>query len=200
MHIDNQNGWWIAMIAAVFGIPVVGILGSVFSAWLQYRYRRAALDTLKSYAANGREPPEALIKALTPGPRTVHGRGDWDWDWDWGHEPDDEPRADRGDDDAQDRAEGRRQRFAERVDAKVQRRMWKEARWRHRHSAGVAWQKAIFWATLGLGFWLAGTNTDRHDLASTLVIISYILGAVAAGAVLSAILTTVERLNGRRPD
>src|SRR5689334_22340825 len=61
-----NTGWFLAF-AIVVGIPLAGILSGTFTAWLKYRYRRAALDTLKSYAASGKEPPEALIRALTPG-------------------------------------------------------------------------------------------------------------------------------------
>lgn len=66
-----EKYWWLMF-------PLAGFAFGGFGMWLNYRRSRDALDLIKTYAAQGKEPPEALLRA-------VRG-GDWE-DWNTGWEP-----------------------------------------------------------------------------------------------------------------
>ena len=55
---------WLIIILAVFAIPLVQALLDPWRRFLLYRERRAAIDALKVYAAQGREPPAEVLAAL----------------------------------------------------------------------------------------------------------------------------------------
>jgi hypothetical protein len=172
---------WIFATLVVVGIPIAGILSGTIATWLKYRYRRAALETLKAYAANGREPPEVLIKTLTYPSAADHER---DWG---GHDAEPPETANRtADPDREARRAARRAR--------------KDWKWTYPRTAERAWREAIWWATLAGGFWAAATYVASPTAHGPLLIISYILAAVAVGSVLSAILTSIVRANDRRTD
>ena len=52
-----RDYWWLIF-------PLGWMLGSVFTAWLNYRRQRDAINLIKSYAESGREPPAELLKVL----------------------------------------------------------------------------------------------------------------------------------------
>jgi hypothetical protein len=154
-------------------------LGFSLQGWLRYRYMRAALDTLKTYAANGRDPPEALVKALTEShwpPNTASGG----WGWGPGPNGDDEPYA---------------------QDTRSARAAYR-ARWRHRrhNSALYAWRQAIFWAALTAGFWFAAEYVQGGDAHNSLTIVAIITGAITVAALLGALMTTIVRASGNPTD
>ena len=177
-----MNFGWLFVFCLVVGIPIAGILSGVFGTWLRYRYRRAALETLKTYAASGKDPPEAVIKALTES--TNPHRQDWsghDWAREW---------------------EGKRNRANpdETAGTNGDRREWRAWRYRRRHSAVHAWKQASFWVALTLGFWLSAEYVAGGDTQRSLTIVAIILGAVAVASTLGAIVTTVARANDRNAD
>jgi hypothetical protein len=49
--------WWLIF-------PLAGFAFAGFNQWLLYRRSRAALEVLKTYAAQGKEPPPELMRAL----------------------------------------------------------------------------------------------------------------------------------------
>ena len=53
-----EGHWWLLVILASFTIPLAGIAMGAWSSWLYFRNRRAAMETLREYAAQGREPAE----------------------------------------------------------------------------------------------------------------------------------------------
>jgi len=53
-----QQYWWLLF-------PIMGFAFGGFGMWLNYRRSRDALDLIKTYAAQGKEPPEALIRAVS---------------------------------------------------------------------------------------------------------------------------------------
>jgi hypothetical protein len=61
-----EDHWWLILILAVFAVPIVQAIFAPWGRYLQYRERRAAIDALKVYAAQGREPPPEVIDALAP--------------------------------------------------------------------------------------------------------------------------------------
>jgi len=52
-----RSYWWLIF-------PVGYFLYSAFQSWLNYRRHRDTLDLIKSYAAQGREPPADLLAEL----------------------------------------------------------------------------------------------------------------------------------------
>lgn len=49
--------WW--LIFPLFGFAYAG-----WDSWLKYRRQQAAIELMKTYAANGAEPPAQLLEAL----------------------------------------------------------------------------------------------------------------------------------------
>jgi hypothetical protein len=164
-----QGHWWLLIILASFTIPLAGIAMGAWSTWLYFRNRRAAMDTLREYAAQGREPPKEVVDALTGGFRGH--------DWYGDEAPDYGDRASR----YADRAARRAERFAARAE-----------RWRYREPLR-RWHWAILWGALAFGLYYAsghmhdGGGSDRYLTAAIIV------GAIAAAALLSAILSTIFR-------
>jgi len=68
--------WWLLF-------PLVGMAYGAFGMWLNYRRTYQAMEVLKAYAVNGREPPAEIIAAL-----------DTSWS-DWRGAP--SPKSDRTD-------------------------------------------------------------------------------------------------------
>jgi hypothetical protein len=59
-----ETHWWLIVILAVFAVPIVQALFEPWRRFLQYRERRAAIEALKVYATQGREPPPEVLDAL----------------------------------------------------------------------------------------------------------------------------------------
>src|SRR5690349_17227462 len=59
-----ETHWWLIIILAVFAAPLVQALFGPWRRYLQYRERRDAIEALKTYAAQGREPPAEVLAAL----------------------------------------------------------------------------------------------------------------------------------------
>jgi hypothetical protein len=61
-----EDHWWLIVILAVFAAPIVQAVLAPWGRFLQYRERRAAIEALKVYAAQGKEPPPEVLDALSP--------------------------------------------------------------------------------------------------------------------------------------
>jgi hypothetical protein len=59
-----EDHWWLIVILAVFAVPIVQALLEPWRRYLQYRERRDAIEALKVYAAQKREPPPEVLDAL----------------------------------------------------------------------------------------------------------------------------------------
>ncbi len=164
-----ESHWWLLIVLASFTIPIAGICMGAFTTWLYFRHRRAAMETLKEFAAQGREPPKEVVEALTGGAHR--------FDWYAGRYSEDPDRATW----YADRAERRAARFAARAD-----------RWRAREPLR-RWNWAILWGALAFGLYYASGHV--HDPASgdRFMIAAVIVGALAAAAMLSAVLATIFR-------
>jgi hypothetical protein len=55
---------WLIIILAVLGVPLVQALLDPWRRFLAYRERRDAIEALKVYAAQGRDPPAEVLAAL----------------------------------------------------------------------------------------------------------------------------------------
>ena len=178
----EMNIGWAFAFALVIGIPIAGIISGIVASWLKYRYRRAALETLKAYAANGRDPPEGLIAALAP-----HYPPGWGFNSKGSpmHGPFDDEISPEDEDDL---AEFRRGK--DRFIARARRR-------HYRRSPIRAWRQAIFWGAMTTGFWLAADYIATGDAHDSLTIVAIIMGALTVASTLGAILTTVAHANDR---
>ncbi len=67
MHSFWADHWWLLIPLRAFSIPLAGIAMGAFATWLHHQSRNRALDALKIYAKQGREPPEALLHVLGDG-------------------------------------------------------------------------------------------------------------------------------------
>ncbi|WP_332660550.1 hypothetical protein [Brevundimonas sp.] len=63
-----RSYWWLLF-------PLAWFVFGGFSSFLNYRRQKDTLDLIKTYAARGQEPPEALLKVLD---RPIDGSGMWD--------------------------------------------------------------------------------------------------------------------------
>lgn len=63
-----RSYWWLLF-------PLAWFVFGGFSSFLNYRRQKDTLDLIKTYAAKGQEPPEALLKVLE---RPIDGSGMWD--------------------------------------------------------------------------------------------------------------------------
>jgi hypothetical protein len=59
-----EEHWWLIIILAVFATPIVQALFEPWRRYLLYRERRDAIEALKTYASQGREPPAEVLDAL----------------------------------------------------------------------------------------------------------------------------------------
>src|ERR1700735_15068 len=66
--------WWLLIPLGAFTIPLAGIAMGAFATWQHYQSRNRALEALKVYAQQGKEPPPELLRAVG---------GDQDWKWEW---------------------------------------------------------------------------------------------------------------------
>ncbi|HEY1751611.1 MAG TPA: hypothetical protein VGG29_10120 [Caulobacteraceae bacterium] len=162
---------WLIIILAIFAIPLVQALLDPWRRFLLYRERRDAIEALKIYAAQGREPPADVLAALggrkwaRRALRAAAGRG---------------PGAGPGIDidfggDGVDRLD----------------------RWIDLHRSREPfrrWNGAIFaWAIAG-GFAYASQHV--HQYADTYLVIAAIAGALAVAATLTALMATFWRGRG----
>ena len=154
---------WLIVILAVFAVPLVQALLDPWRRFLLYRERRAALETLKVYAAQGRDPPPEVLAAL--------GNRRWGRRW------------------ARDAAAGAAgagvnvEFGADRLERWIEFGRSREPFRR--------WNGAIFaWAIAG-GFAFASQHV--HQYADTYFVIAAIAAALAVAATLSALIVTIWR-------
>jgi hypothetical protein len=172
MDLFWQQHWWLILILAVLAVPIVQAIFAPWGRYLQYRERRAAIDALKVYAAQGREPPPDVIDALAP--RRWRRRAA-------------RAAADMGGI-AMGAAMGGVGAAAD-LDS-WQTRRWD--RWRRREPLR-RWNAAIFAAAITAGFAFAWQSM-HHDNELFLVV-AIIAGALTVAAVLSALVATFWRID-----
>jgi hypothetical protein len=64
VNFDWDRHWWLIIILAAFAVPIVQAIFEPWNRYLRYRRQRDAMETLRVYAAQGREPPPAVLAAL----------------------------------------------------------------------------------------------------------------------------------------
>lgn len=183
-----RDSWWIIIPLAAFTIPLAGILLGAFNNWLWFRQRREALEIIRTYAAQGKDPPPDLLAALSPrrygpgayapGSTGLGGAADAS-----GGPPPDPAAAFVG-----AKFEARAARRA----ARAERHAWRIER-RLAMAPVRRWNQAIFTGALAIGFYVAAQYTHSPDTAGRFQIGAIILGALSAASLLSAIVTMVIR-------
>jgi hypothetical protein len=128
-----EDHWWLIIILAVFAAPIVQALLAPWGRYLQYRERRDAIEALKVYAAQGREPPPEVLDALAA--------RRWGW------------RARTG------RATG--EGLAARASAGVDQWERRAERWRRREPLR-RWNGAIFAGAITVGFAYAWQHVHQN--------------------------------------
>lgn len=163
--------WWLIIVLLAMLFPLSGM---VMAAWMQqayFKHRREALETLKIYANQGKEPPPEVVDALA-------GWGGRRWRRQW---RDASAASGTTTSTQSDWYEARAARFAASA-----------ARWRAREPFR-RWHNAIFMSALTAGLYFGARQIHDAVIADRFMVATIIVGALAAGSVLSALLVTVFR-------
>lgn len=180
IEIFQANPWLLIVLAAI-SVPIFGIVLGGWAAFLDYRQKKAALDALQAFAAQGRDPPPELLRAVGGGWKNSHR------DW--------HARAEfRAGDEGGNDGEGGDVREEVRGSAREARAEWRAGvrRWR-RNEPLRTWRRAFTWAALAGGSYAAHLLSAQQDTQRGFLIAAVILGAIAAATFISAILTTIFR-------
>ncbi|HEY3797761.1 MAG TPA: hypothetical protein VGL58_05360 [Caulobacteraceae bacterium] len=62
-----EQHWWLIIILAPFAVAAIQALFAPWRRYLTYRERRDAIEALKVYATQGKEPPPDVVAALRGG-------------------------------------------------------------------------------------------------------------------------------------
>ena len=160
-----ETHWWLIVILAVFAAPIVQALFSPWRRYLQYRERRDAIEALKAYATQGRDPPPEVLDALSS-----NGWVRW------------RRRAGQAGAAAADVAQA----------AGADRFSYRMERWRRREPLR-RWNGAIFAGAITVGF--AYVYQHVHEGADVYLVITVIAAAMTVAAVLSALMATFWRID-----
>jgi hypothetical protein len=168
--------WWLIIVLAAFAVPIVGTVLSPINEYMRYRRRRDAMEVLKVYAQQGKEPPREVLDAINPG-----GWGSYRWGPPTGNAatgPDMDGATDR----MSRRDERRAERWARRAE-----------RWERRQPL-ARWNGAIFMGALATGFGLASQYAPESS-ENVFLLVAIITGTLAAAAILSALLATFLKVD-----
>jgi hypothetical protein len=160
-----ETHWWLIIVLAVFAVPVLQAIFEPWRRYLTYRERRDAIETLKVYAAQNKEPPPDVLAALGG------GRG-------WRR---------RMREAAATTASAAAGAGAAWEDAWWARR---SGGWRTR-VAVARWNWAIFAGAICAGFAYASQHV--HSGGDTYMVVAIIAGALTIAGVVSALLATFLR-------
>src|SRR5271156_1110392 len=64
MAFDWDKHLWLIVILAALAVPFVQALFAPWNRYLRYRHQRNAIEALKVYAAQGKEPPPEVLAAV----------------------------------------------------------------------------------------------------------------------------------------
>jgi hypothetical protein len=175
-NFNWDKDWWVIIILAILAGPLIQALFAPWRQYLRYRRQKDAIEALKVYAQQNREPPPEVLDAL---------RGRWLWR-SAGATARQAARA------ATATAAAATSRAGDRWDQR-----WD--RWERRleiRMAGEPWRRwnwAIFAGAVTVGFGFAWRYAHANN--DTFLIVAIIAGALTIAGVLSAIAATFWRIN-----
>jgi Flp pilus assembly protein TadB len=70
MREDPLQFWWLIF-------PLIGFGFAFWAIWLNHQRQKAAIDLLRTYASQGKDPPPELVKALHSGDDWNRPYRDW---------------------------------------------------------------------------------------------------------------------------
>jgi hypothetical protein len=170
-----EDHWWLILLLAVLAVPIVQAIFAPWGRYLQYRERRAAIDTLKVYATQGREPPPEVIDALAPRGWRRRARN---------------AQAAQAAGAGFGAAVGAAGAAVGRAGAAVDPDRW-YGRWR-RGEPVRRWNGAIFAGAITAGFAYAYHVQPHNDV---FLVVAVIAGAMTVAAVASALIATFWRID-----
>lgn len=165
--------WWLIIILAVFAMPIISIMLRPIDEYLRYRRRRDAMEVLKVYAQQGKEPPPEVLDAIRP--------SGWSRSWHTNTATVEDMDAAP----AENRREARRDARWARQEAR-----WAERaeRWERRRPL-QRWNGAIFTGGLTAGFGIAAQYAEEGS-QNVFLMVAIITGALFAASLVSALLAT----------
>jgi len=184
---DFGSHVWVFIPLAALAIPIAGIAYSGLTSWLNYRQKRAALEVIRTYAAQGKEPPPELIAALGLGAQDQGASPNYGDFGGYGSGPGAAAQQAAGAF-GDVRAAAREARYAARAERYALRAQYRLARGPVRR-----WNQAIFLTALAGGLYAASLVSHDPDTMGRFQMGATILGALAVAAILSAVLMTVFR-------
>lgn len=174
MNFDWDRYWWLVIILAALAVPIVNAVFQPWRDFLRYRRQKDAIEALKVYAAQNRDPPPEVLDAL---------RGRWLWRSAGATARQAARAATATAAEAVSRTNDKWDRRWDRWERRVEIRMAGEP-WRR-------WNWAVFAAAVTAGFAFAWRYAHANN--DTFLIVAIIAGALTIAAVLSAIAATFWR-------
>lgn len=159
--------WWLIF-------PIMGFVFGGFRMWLAYRHSQQAMEILKTYAAQGKDPPPEVMAAVTGAQNGAapggygspyggpYGSGAWGGPWGgWG---------------------------------------WGWSRWGGWRGPMWAWSRVVTAAAIAIGFAFAGQYYDGDtEAAKAFTLVAIIMGVLAVGFGLMALIQTLFYRNAPKP-
>jgi hypothetical protein len=166
MAFDWDRHWWLIVILAALAVPIVQAIFEPWNRYLRYRQQRNAIEALKTYAAQGKEPPPELLAAV--GGRRFRWRN------------------------AADIAAGAMDRVDDKWARRDARRAFR-AEFRYARAPLQHWNWAIFAAAITAGFAFAWQHAHQNN--DTYLVVAIIAGALTVAGVVTALLATFWRID-----
>ena len=151
-----RSYWWLLF-------PIGFFVFGVWDRWLSYRRSRDHLELLKSYAAQGKEPPPELVKAVRDGDPLD---GD-DGSYGPGYGP-----------------------YGYGMHPRHMRRMYRRA---YRWSPYWQWRTVFITGAVAAGFWFASEYADFPGTEGPFRLVAIIMTFVAAGHLVAAVFSSLYR-------
>ena len=153
-----RSYWWLLF-------PIGFFVFGAWDRWLSYQRSRDHLELLKSYAAQGKEPPPELVKAVRDdapldGDSPPYGPGYGPYGYGYGMHP------------------------------RYMRRMYRRA---YRWSPYWQWRTTFITAAVAAGFWFASEYADFPGTEGPFRLVAIIMTFVAAGHLVAAIFSSMFR-------
>lgn len=151
-----RSYWWLLF-------PIGFFVFGAWDRWLVYRRSRDHLELLKSYAAQGKEPPPELVRAVRDGDPLDGADGSYGPGYD---------------------------RYGYGMHPRHMRRMYRRA---YRWSPYWQWRTVFITGAVAAGFWFASEYADFPGTEGPFRLVAIIMTFVAAGHLVAAVFSSLYR-------